>query len=33
VDGNTRETLAGHADLSEFFDVNAVGQAVTQGGQ
>ena len=27
------ETLAGHADLSEFFDVNAVGQAVTQGGQ
>ena len=33
VDGNTRETLAGHADFSEFFDVNAVGQAVTQGGQ
>ena len=33
VDGNTRETLAGHADLSEFFDVNAVGQTVTQGGQ
>ena len=33
VDGNTRETLAGHADLSEFFDVNAVGQAVAQGGQ
>jgi hypothetical protein len=33
VDGNTRETLAGHADLSEFFDVSAVGQAVTQGGQ
>jgi hypothetical protein len=33
VDGNTRETLAGHADLTEFFDVNAVGQAVSQGGQ
>ena len=33
VDGNTRETLAGHADLSEFFDVSAVGQAVGQGGQ
>jgi hypothetical protein len=33
VDGNTRETLAGHADLSEFFDVSAVGQAVAQGGQ
>lgn len=33
VDGNTRETLAGHADLSEFFDVSAVGQAVAQAGQ
>ena len=33
VDGNTRETLAGHADLSEFFDVSAVGQVVAQGGQ
>jgi sporulation and spore germination protein len=33
VDGTTRETLAGHADLSDFFDVSAVGQAVTQGGQ
>ncbi len=33
VDGNTRETLAGHADLSQFFDVSAVGQAVAQGGQ
>lgn len=28
VEGKTRETLAGHADLTEFFDVNAVGQAV-----
>ncbi len=33
VEGNTRETLAGHADLNEFFDVNAVGQAVAQGAQ
>jgi hypothetical protein len=33
VDGNTRETLAGHADLSGFFDANAVGQTVAQGGQ
>jgi hypothetical protein len=33
VDGNTRETLAGHADLSEFFDVNAVGQTLAQGAQ
>lgn len=33
VDGSARETLAGHADLSEFFDVNAVGQAVAQGPQ
>jgi Sporulation and spore germination len=33
VDGNTRETLAGHADLSEFFDVTAVGQAVAQSAQ
>lgn len=33
VDGNTRETLAGHADLSEFFDVSTVGQAVAQGAQ
>ena len=33
VDGSSRETLAGHADLSEFFDVNAVSQAVAQGGQ
>jgi len=28
VEGKTRETLAGHADLSEYFDVAAVGQAV-----
>ncbi|MFY9559107.1 MAG: GerMN domain-containing protein [Terriglobales bacterium] len=33
VEGNTRETLAGHADLNEFFDVNAVGQAVAQAAQ
>jgi spore germination protein GerM len=33
VEGNTRETLAGHADLTEFFDVSAVGQAVAQSGQ
>ena len=33
VDGNTRETLAGHADLTEFFDVNAVGQTLAQGAQ
>jgi len=33
VEGNTRETLAGHADLSEFFDVTALGQAVTQNAQ
>jgi hypothetical protein len=33
VEGSTRETLAGHADLNEFFDVNAVGQAVTQAAQ
>lgn len=31
VEGNTRETLAGHADLTEFFDVNAVSQTVAQG--
>jgi hypothetical protein len=33
VEGNTRETLAGHADLTEFFDVNAVNQAVAQSAQ
>lgn len=27
VEGRTRDTLAGHADLSEFFDVSAVAQA------
>jgi len=30
VDGKERETLAGHADLSNFFDVAAVHQMVTQ---
>jgi len=29
VEGKTRETLAGHADLTEFFDVSAVNQAVS----
>ena len=33
VEGNTRETLAGHADLTEFFDTNAVSQAIAQGAQ
>jgi len=28
VEGQTRETLAGHVDLSDWFDVQAVGQAV-----
>jgi len=27
VEGKTRETLAGHADLSEWFDVTAMEQA------
>ena len=27
VEGKTRDTLAGHADLTDFFDVNAVVQA------
>ncbi len=27
VEGDTRETLAGHADLTQFFDVNAINQA------
>ncbi len=27
VDGKTRDTLAGHADLTDFFDVNAVIQS------
>jgi len=30
VEGNTRETLAGHADLTVFFDVSSAGQAVAQ---
>jgi len=30
VEGNERDTLAGHADLSNFFDVPAVTQAVAQ---
>ena len=30
VDGKERETLAGHADLSDFFDVTAVNQLATQ---
>jgi spore germination protein GerM len=30
VEGNERETLAGHADLSNFFDVPAVTQIVAQ---
>jgi len=29
VEGKTRETLAGHADLTEFFDVQTVSQALT----
>jgi hypothetical protein len=30
VDGKERDTLAGHADLSAFYDVTAVNQLVTQ---
>jgi len=30
VDGKRRETLAGHADLSDFYDVTAVNQLSTQ---
>lgn len=30
VDGGARETLAGHADLSSFYDVTAVNQLATQ---
>jgi Sporulation and spore germination len=30
VDGKERDTLAGHADLSSFYDVNAVSQLVSQ---
>ncbi len=30
VDGKDRDTLAGHADLSNFYDVPAVAQVVAQ---
>jgi hypothetical protein len=30
VDGKERDTLAGHADLSTFYDVGAVNQLATQ---
>jgi len=30
VDGKERDTLAGHADLSDFYDVTAVNQLTTQ---
>jgi spore germination protein GerM len=30
VDGKDRDTLAGHADLSSFYDVTAVNQLATQ---
>ncbi len=30
VDGKERDTLAGHADLSEYYDVTAVNQLATQ---
>ena len=30
VGGRERETLAGHADLSGFYDVSAVGQMVAE---
>ena len=30
VEGKERETLAGHADLSQFFDVSAVNQLTQQ---
>jgi hypothetical protein len=30
IDGKSRETLAGHADLSGFYDVSAVAQMVSQ---
>ena len=30
VDGKERETLAGHADLSDFYDVTAVNQLALQ---
>jgi hypothetical protein len=30
VDGKERETLAGHADLSSYYDVSAVNQLATE---
>jgi hypothetical protein len=30
VDGKERDTLAGHADLSDFYDVSAVNQLASQ---
>jgi hypothetical protein len=30
VDGKERETLAGHADLTGFYDVTAVNQLATE---
>jgi hypothetical protein len=30
VEGNQRETLAGHADLADFFDISAVNLLATQ---
>jgi len=30
VDGKERETLAGHADLSSYYDVSAVNQLAVQ---
>ncbi len=30
VDGKTRDTLSGHADLSDFYDVTGVNQLTTQ---
>jgi hypothetical protein len=30
VEGKERQTLAGHADLSNFFDVSAVNQLTSQ---
>ncbi len=29
VEGKTRDTLAGHADLTQFFDVQSVGQSIS----
>jgi hypothetical protein len=30
VEGKQRDTLAGHADLSNFFDVSAIGQLTSE---